>query len=233
MKSSKDYILIQMKCCYQSTLKSFKLNKLFQWLNEWEVIMIECIKYDLLKIVNDHWLRNLTDLVRLILNTFFVWLMKNADDDIKSDSEKFWRMIRKLWERLDRILKNECIFQKNVFQMNFESAEFSEEDSDVKNNQETEQISSKNKQKCKRTETQSLLTNVSKKTVSECSVYDRKEHSFVKCWCIFEELLLKRMKSSAYHIWKVKMKIDKDEWLTMKMQEICWKMNKKIKRKTK
>ena len=56
--------------------------------------------------------------------------------------------------------------------MNFESAEFSEEDSDVKNNQETEQISSKNKQKCKKIETQLLLINASKKIVSEYSVCD-------------------------------------------------------------
>ena len=72
--------------------------------------MIKCIKYDLLKIVNDHWLRDLTDLVRSTSDTFFVQLMKNADDDTKSDFKKFQRMIRKLQERLDRILKNEHIF---------------------------------------------------------------------------------------------------------------------------
>ena len=56
--------------------------------------------------------------------------------------------------------------------MNIESAESSKKDSDIKNNQETEQILSKNKQKCKRTETQSLSINALKKTVSECSVCD-------------------------------------------------------------
>ena len=56
--------------------------------------------------------------------------------------------------------------------MNVESAESFNEDSDVKNNQETEQISSKDKQRHKRTEIQSLKSNVSKKTVSECSIYN-------------------------------------------------------------
>ena len=56
--------------------------------------------------------------------------------------------------------------------MNVESAESSDEDSDVKNNQETEQAPPKDKQKCKRTGTQSLKSNASKKTVSECSVCD-------------------------------------------------------------
>ena len=65
--------------------------------------------------------------------------------------------------------------------MNIESAESFKEDSDVKNNQETEQTSSKNKQKCKKTETQLLSTNASKKTVSECSVCDQREHSLAEC----------------------------------------------------
>ena len=134
--------------------------------------MIECIKYDLSEIANDHWLRDLADLVRSMLNIFFVQLMKNADDDTKSDLKKFQRVIRELQERLDRTLKSEHTFQKNVFQMNIESAESFNEDSDVKNNQETEQTSSKNKQKHKRTETQSLKSNASKKIVSECSVCD-------------------------------------------------------------
>ena len=71
--------------------------------------------------------------------------------------------------------------RKNVFQINIESAESSEEDSDVKNNQKTEHISSKNKQKCKKTETQFLKLNVSKKTVSEYSICDQKKHNLVKC----------------------------------------------------
>ena len=64
--------------------------------------------------------------------------MKNADDDAKSDSEKFWKVIKKLWERLNRTFRNECTFQKNVFQTNIELTESFKEDSDVKNNQETE-----------------------------------------------------------------------------------------------
>src|SRR5204862_5555930 len=113
-----------------------------------------------------------TDLVRSILNTFFVQLMKNADNDTKSDSEKFQKMIRKLQKKLDRIFKNEHTFQRNVFQMNVESAESFKKDSNIKNNQETEQISSKNKQRHKKMKIQLLLINASKKTVSEGSVCD-------------------------------------------------------------
>ena len=96
--------------------------------------MIECIKYNLSEIANDHWFRNLADLVRSTSDIFFVQLMKNADDDTKSDFKKFWKVIRELQERLDRTFKNECTFWKNIFQMNVESAESSDEDSDIKNN---------------------------------------------------------------------------------------------------
>ena len=71
--------------------------------------------------------------------------MKNANNNTKSDSEKFWKMIRKFQEKLNKIFKNEHTFWKNVFQMNIKSAESFNKDSDIKNNQETKQISSKNK----------------------------------------------------------------------------------------
>ena len=65
--------------------------------------------------------------------------------------------------------------------MNVESTESFKKDSDVKNNQKTKQTSSKNKQKHKRIETQFLLINVLKKIISECSICNQKEHSFMKC----------------------------------------------------
>ncbi len=52
--------------------------------------------------------------------------------------------MRELYEMLE-IQKDECIMQKNIFQTDFD--EFSEEDSDVKSTQETEQVSSKNKKR--------------------------------------------------------------------------------------
>ena len=64
--------------------------------------------------------------------------------------------------------------------MNFESAESFKEDSDVKNNQETKQISLKNKQKYKKIKIQSLLINILKKIVLKYLVCDKREHSLVE-----------------------------------------------------
>jgi len=232
-KPPKGYMLTQMKRRYQSTLKSFKSNKLSQWLDEWEATMVECIKYDLPEITNGHWLRDLADLIRPTSDTFFVRLMEDADDDTKSDPEEFRRVARELRERLDRPPKGGRTSRGNAFQTNFGPAESSEEGSDAKNNQGTEQAPPKGKQGRKRTGTDSLGTNVSKKPVPECPACGKRGHSLAECWCIFEELLPEGMKSSAYRVRKAKAKVDEDEQLTTKVQEIRRKMDEEAKKKTK
>ena len=70
--------------------------------------------------------------------------MKNASDKIKSNSKKFQKMMRELHEMLET-QKDEHIMQENAFHADFD--ESSEEDSDVKSIQETEQVLSKNKKR--------------------------------------------------------------------------------------
>ena len=82
-------MLKNIKTWYQNTFQSFKINKLFQWLDEWEIIMIKYIKYDLSDLKNDHWLRDLADLIQSTSEFYYKWFMKNINDDNKSDSKKF------------------------------------------------------------------------------------------------------------------------------------------------
>jgi len=56
--------------------------------------MIECIKYDLSDLKNDHWLRDLADLIQSTSEFYYEQFMKNADDDDKSDSKKFQSVAR-------------------------------------------------------------------------------------------------------------------------------------------
>ena len=92
--------------------------------------------------------------------------------------------------------------QKAAFNADFEFTESS--DSDVININKTKATLKSNNQRQKRSETQSLEINVSKKELTECSVCDMREHSLTECWCIFSELKSKRMKLSAYHIQKIR-----------------------------
>ena len=110
-KLSEKYMLIQMKRHYWSTFKNFKLNKMFQWLQEWETIMIECIKYDLLKVQNSCWLWDLVQQIRSVSEVYSVQFMKNASNKTKSNLKKFWKVTRELHEMLET-QKNEHIMQK-------------------------------------------------------------------------------------------------------------------------
>ena len=52
-ESFKSYMIIQTKNWYNEMMRSFKSNKLSQWLDEWEVVMIERIKYEISEIQKD------------------------------------------------------------------------------------------------------------------------------------------------------------------------------------
>ena len=96
----KGYMLTQIEARYHDVLKSFKPNKLFQWLDKWETIMVECIKYELLEVKNGRWFRDLALRIRPISEVYYVQFMKNANDDIKSDPLEFRRVARELREML-------------------------------------------------------------------------------------------------------------------------------------
>ena len=51
--------------------------------------MIECIKYNLAEIKNDHWLRDLAELIKPVSEIYCWQFTKDADDDEKSESQKF------------------------------------------------------------------------------------------------------------------------------------------------
>ena len=120
---------------------------MFQWLQEWETIMIECIKYDLSEVQNSHWLQNLVQQIRSVSEIYNMQFTKNASNKIKSNLKKFWKMTKELHEMLET-QKNECIMWENAFHADFD--ESSEEDSDVKSIQETEQALSRNRKKSKK-----------------------------------------------------------------------------------
>src|SRR5205809_7916405 len=103
-------------------------------------------------------------------------------------------MARELRERLR--FKDEHIMREAAFNAGFGPTESS--DSDVININKTKTTPKSNNQGQKRSRTQSLEINVSKKELTECPACDMRGHSLAECWCIFSELKSKRMKLSAY-----------------------------------
>ena len=136
-------------------------------------------------------------------------------------------MTWKLREALDT-QKDECTVQRNVFHASFKK-QLNENSSAADDTQETETALSKDNRKQKRTRTQSIQTNSSKKKTSKCSVCDMSEHSLAKCWYVFEELKSQGMKLYDHHIQKTKKAVEDDEQLKKKIKKIHEKMKKKAK----
>jgi len=186
-------------------------------LDEWEAFMVECIKYDLSEVKQDYWLRDLAEQIKPVSEAYFMRMMEDADDDNKSDPQEFRRMARELRERLRP--KDGCIMREAAFNAGFGSTESS--DSDAINTNETKATPKSNNQGRKRSGTQSLETNVSKKGLTECPACGMRGHSLTECWYIFSELKSKGMKLSAYCIQKTRWAIENDDELMEQVEEIC------------
>ena len=59
--SFKEFMLDKAREQYVNLLRSFKINKIHPWLDEWEAVMLDCIKYDLPEIQRGLWLKDLAN----------------------------------------------------------------------------------------------------------------------------------------------------------------------------
>src|SRR6266487_4793836 len=223
------YMLTQVERHYRSTLKNFKPNKMFQWLQEWEATMIECIKYDLPEVQNGRWLRDLAQQIRSVSEVYSVQFTKDASDKAKSNPKEFRKVARELREMLET-QKGGRTMQGNAFHAGF--GESSEEGSDAKSTQGTEKAPPKGKKGRKRSGTQSEA-KASKKVAPECPACGMRGHSLSKCWCIFEELKPEGTTVIASRVRRAKKTVEKNEQLTAEVQEIRQKMDEEAKQKTK
>jgi hypothetical protein len=218
----KGYMIMQTETRYNDTLKSFKSNKLHQWLDEWEAIMTECIKYELPEIQNGRWLRDLAQRIRPMSEVYYVQFMKDARDDDKADPQEFREVARELREMLAP--KGGRTMRGSAFHASFGTTESSDEGSDAKGTKQTGQGPPNSNKGHKRAGSQSIEANASKKEVTECPACGMRGHSLAEYWCIFEELRPQGMRSSGYRVRKAKKAVKKNEELKVQVEEIYKKM---------
>ena len=87
---------------YNTVLKGFRANRIHQWLDEWEILMLDCIKYDLPEIQQGLWLTDLARLFKPISEFCYEQFRKDADDEDKSDPSNFRTVARELREKLEQ-----------------------------------------------------------------------------------------------------------------------------------
>jgi hypothetical protein len=219
----KGYMLTQIETRYHDTLKSLKSNKLFQWLEEWETIMVDCIKYELPEVKNGRWLRDLALRIRPMSEVYYVQFMKDANDDAKSDPLEFRRVARELREMLPGPRPGGRTVRGGVFDVSFGPTEPSDDSSDAINTQEAEQAPPRGR---KRTGTRSQEANAQKKVNPECLACGMSGHSLPKCWCIFEEIRPDGVKLMRSRVRKAKKALAENEELSRQVQEIRQRMEK-------
>jgi hypothetical protein len=86
---------------YTNLMRGFKSNKIHPWLNEWETVMLECIKYKLPEIQRGLWLKDLAKLFKPISEFCYEQFRKDATDEDKSDPTQFRTVARELREKFE------------------------------------------------------------------------------------------------------------------------------------
>ena len=223
---AKGYMILQTKRRYHNTLRSFKTNKLSQWLDEWEAIMVEAIEHDLPEIMNESWLRDLAQLMRQVSDAFSLQLIKEASDDIKSDPREFQRVARELRELLEIFPKSGHTMRGNAFHASLGLEGSSEsEASHTKKADKAQKSKGKGR---KRAATKLNKNSIFKKPAVQCPACEIKGYSLEEYWLIFEELRPEGLRLPCKRLQKAEQKMKDNKQLAAQMQEIYEKMFKTL-----
>jgi len=217
----KGYMLMQTEIQYRDMLKAYKPSKIYQWLDEWEAVMMECIKYKLPEVQNGCWLWDLAQLIKSASEVQYKLLLADADDEDKADPSEFRTVARRLCLRLASQRGGRTV-RGSAFQASFgEGAQHDDLAMDTKRAKTAPPKKGKGQ---KHTGTQSLETNVPKKGASECPACGMRGHSLATCWYIFQELKPGDVKLTACLIHKAEKTVEDDPELKKQVEEIQKKM---------
>lgn len=221
---SQGYMLTQLETRYRNTLKSFKASKILNWLEEWEAIMVDCIKHDLPEVKHGRWLRDLARCIRPVSDAFHIRLLGDANDKDKSDPTNFRKVARELREALGP--QGGRTARGGAFP-GFGPTEPSEDSSDAAAHAGGETNRAKSQGR-KRSGTDSHEADkASKKIKSGCAACGMKGHSLPECWCVFEELRPEGALSNKYRARKAKKALEESEELSQQVKELREKMKEK------
>ena len=186
------------------------------------------IKYSIAEVQNARWLADLTWAVQLLSQSYFEWLLKNTENNDKTDFSNYLIVTRKLCEVLEiwKSMSTDHIMRESTFNVTFET-EKSEKNSDTLTNSGRKDKQQDSK-KWKRVHDDFQSEMSCKKSASSCSACDLKDHDLPDYWIVFEEKRLKNVrKFSAYQVHKIKETLANDNELATQVEEIQRVMKQK------
>ena len=209
------YMLDKTRDRYNTFLKGFSAKKIHQWLDEWEALMLDCIKYDLPEIQRGLWLKDLARLFKPISEFCYEQFRKDAADEDKSDPIQFRTVARELREKFEQ-QKGGRTMRGSAFQATFGD---DEDEHSATDDDETKQSSAKDKGK-KRPGSQREAKDSNKKPAIKCAGCELKGHKLRDCWYIFDDLKTEGKRLSAYRARQVKKALTDNEALKKEVEKL-------------
>lgn len=201
------YMLDKTRERYNTLLKGFRANKIHPWLDEWEALMLDCIKYQLPEIQRGLWLKDLARLFKPISEFCYEQFRKDATNEDKSDPTQFRNVARELREKFEQ--QKGRTYRGTAFPATFGDDEEDEQSAAEASDQKGR----------KRPGTQQGARD-SKKPATQCSGCELKGHKLRDCWYIFENLKPEGRRLSAARIKKVKKALIDNEALKKEVEKL-------------
>jgi hypothetical protein len=206
------YMLDKARERYTNLLRGFKSNKIHPWLDEWEAVMLDCIKYDLPEIQRGLWLKDLAKLFKPISEFCYEQFRKDATDEDKSDPTEFRTVARELREKFEQ-QKGGRTVRGAAFPATYGEDEASETDQ-------------KPDRKGRKRSGSHSKPKDPKRPTTECPGCEIRGHNLRECWYIFEELKPEGRRLSAHRARQVKKALTDNEVLKKEVDKIRVEMKK-------
>jgi len=222
---SEGYMAVKITEIYTEALKPLRGRTLSQWLDRWEEVMKQGIRYRIPQTHQGYWLRDLAKVIEPISETFYVQLFTSADNPEKAQVSEYMAVARELRQALGTRKMVAAIHtaRGGAYTVSFageEAPELALETSSTGGSAGGLQADSQGPGR-KRSATRSQGSRPTKKSAVECPACGVKERDLPDCWTVFED---KRpegaQKPSENRLKKVRERLEKDEELRRRVEAL-------------
>ena len=185
-------------------------SKPLTWLDQWEDIIHQAVKYNLSDLEDGVWLYQLANWLAPLSSELALQLKDRAEDQNRRKITEFPNVVRRVRDHLKQTTKQNMTVRGGAFEASLGPDEDAYEAI-------ADQFSRSTKRQRASTKTEH---NPPKRKQRSCLACDRKGHDLKDCWVIFPNLRPSGFQPSTQAIEKVKEKIAADKKLRRQVEEL-------------
>jgi hypothetical protein len=186
-KPSDQFMESKVEQQYTEALKGFKIVKLDQWLDRWELVMKLVMKHNLPQASKGRWLRDLSRAVRPVSDSYSAKYMRQSKHKEKGDISRYHEVAMQIREDFAELTKkgpSTGIMRGSAFNVDF--AGETEEGNPADESPQTVQGSSTSRKRAGTSSVEAEAPCTKKQKKSTCPACGRKGHTLAGCWYLFE-----------------------------------------------